>query len=114
MPSTVKFALAPVAPLILTRPTVFSLVVSAWPSGSAVEVVRLTPGSVTIMPNRSRPFNVIFANWLWSISFEFSLEAVCVGVATAVTDTCSVIAPNDRLILPKSRTSSAVTEILDC
>ena len=84
---------------------VFSLVVS--------RCVTATPGSVTIRPNRSRPFRVMLANWLWSISFEFSLEAVCIGVVAAVTDTCSVSAPIDREILPRSRTSLAVTSIFD-
>ena len=89
-----------------TEPTLFSLVVSCW--------VRVTPGSVTIRPNMSRPFSVIFSIWLWSISFEFSLEAVCIGVVAAVTDTCSVIAPIASAIFPRSRTSLAVTSIFDC
>ena len=104
-PSTVKLALLKAAPLIRTDPIEFSLVVSLC--------VTFTPGSVTMRPNISRPFRVMFANWLLSISFEFSLEEVCVNVVVAVTDTCSVIAPSDSEILPKSRTSLAVTSMLD-
>ena len=83
----------------------FSLVVSCW----AV----CTPGSMTSRPNRSRPFRVMLFIWRWSISFEFSLDAVWIGVAAAVTDTCSVIAPRAREIFPKSRTSLAVTSMFD-
>ena len=36
------------------------------------------------------------------------------GVAAAVTETCSVSAPIEREIFPRSRTSFAVTSILDC
>lgn len=101
-----KFALLLVAPLMRTDPTVFSLVVSRW--------VSVTPGSITIMPNKSRPFKVMFPIWLLSISLELSLEAVWMADVVAVTDTFSVIAPSDRVTFPRSRTSLAVTSIADC
>src|ERR1039458_9059407 len=66
IPSTAKLVVPvppPVTPpLITTEPTEDSLVMSAS--------LALMPGSMTRMPNRSRPFKVISENWFGSISFR--------------------------------------------
>ncbi len=114
-PSTVKFVRAVPPPLICKLPKVpLALLVASAFVPCSMALPNDTPGIVCSIVNRSRPFTVMFSICELSISFEFSLEEVCTGVAAAVTETSSVRVPSSRLILPRSRRSFGVMSMFLC
>ena len=56
--------------------------------------VSTTPGRRSTMPKKSRPLRAIELSCVPVTREDFSLLAVCKGVASAVTDTSSVTLPS--------------------